>query len=423
MRNILDYGAIPDGHTVNTKAIQAAIDAGGTVYIPDGEFVTGTLYLKSGGGLHLAPGAVLRASHDRSDYNAEDYCVQNRVFKSEFMAGTHLITAVEQHDIFISGFGRIDGDSHYWVNESRREWYCGFWAHPPAEAQRPGQMIFFAECENVRVQDVNLTYSPFWHLFFHGCENVQVRGVRIRGERRQWVNDGIDIDCCRRVTVSDCIIDTGDDAITIRANCDPLKDRTKCCEDIVITNCILTSYLGNAIRIGVGRGLIKNCMISNVVIRDSLNGISATCRFNPTSFATSVENVRIQNCTVQAHCGIDLRMSNNETHPPLIERAYMRDVVLDGITVLCDRPNNLLGHENARVSDITFRNMKVYVNGEDPDGDRRPCNWSKLEGEKAAFIVRDADDVTFDRVSVVFGEGAAFTKRIRAERCRDFCDQ
>ena len=83
MRNIRDYGAVGDGIRLDTKAIQTAIDAGGMVYLPAGTYRTGTLYLKSNGGLHLAPGAVLVASHHRQDYNADDFCPQNRVYREE----------------------------------------------------------------------------------------------------------------------------------------------------------------------------------------------------------------------------------------------------------------------------------------------------------------------------------------------------
>ena len=173
MRNIVDFGAVGDGKTVNTKAIQAAIDAGGTVYIPAGVFVTGTIYLKSGGGLHLAPGAVLKASHDRADYNASDFCAQNYVYVSENMVGTHLITAVEQHDIFITGFGTIDGDSHYWVNENYMESYCAFYSHPPIENNRPGQMIFFAECEKPEKTTIAIIalYAAFYGKSTDGRTN------------------------------------------------------------------------------------------------------------------------------------------------------------------------------------------------------------------------------------------------------------
>ena len=94
MNNIIDFGAIGDGITLNTKAIQEAINAGGMVYIPARVFRTGTLYLKSNGGLYLAPGAVLLASENNADYNDDDFCQQNCVFKEEHVTGGHLITAI-----------------------------------------------------------------------------------------------------------------------------------------------------------------------------------------------------------------------------------------------------------------------------------------------------------------------------------------
>ena len=420
MHNILDFGAVGDGKTVNTKAIQAAVDAGGTVLIPEGVFVTGTIYLKSNGGLHLAPGAVLKASHDHADYNAADYCPQNGVFPAESMAGTHLITAVEEHDVFVTGFGTIDGDSHYWVNETHMHSYCNFFDHPPLESNRPAQMLFFVECENVKVQDVTLLHAPFWHLFFHGCENVMVRGVTVRGEKRQWVNDGIDIDCCRNVTVSDCIIETGDDGITLRAVNARLRDKTRCLENVVITGCVLTSYLDYGIRIGVGTGTIKNCLISNVIIKDSLNGIGVTCRFNPAAMGgTNVENLRFSNISIEAHCGIDLKMSDNEDHPPFPVPAYMKNISFDNVTVRCDRMNTLMGFANTTVSNISFSNMDVFFAKEDPANERFPCNWTRVRGRTAAFFVRDAEDVTFKNVRYFYEDEPSFSESLLTERCKN----
>ena len=91
MRNVKDYGAVGDGVSLDTKAIQKAIDLGGTVYIPEGIYRVGTLYLRSNGGLHLAAGATLLASHERKDYNSDDFCVQNVVSASEKVTGAHLI--------------------------------------------------------------------------------------------------------------------------------------------------------------------------------------------------------------------------------------------------------------------------------------------------------------------------------------------
>ena len=144
MQNVLDFGAKGDGKKLDTAAIQAAIDAGGEVYFPKGTYISGTLYLKSGGGLNLSSGAVLRASHDRADYNADDFCEQNVAFSQETVTGAHLIVAVEQENIFIKGEGIIDGDSHYWINESRMvPGEDAFAPHP----DRIAQMIFFANAK------------------------------------------------------------------------------------------------------------------------------------------------------------------------------------------------------------------------------------------------------------------------------------
>lgn len=91
MKNVKDYGAVGGGLTNDTAAIQKAINDGGMVYFPAGVYVTGTLYLKSNGGLCLDAGAVIRGSLLRSDYNADDFCRQNEVFTEEFVTGAHLI--------------------------------------------------------------------------------------------------------------------------------------------------------------------------------------------------------------------------------------------------------------------------------------------------------------------------------------------
>ena len=116
-KNVKDYGAKGDGITLDTEAFQKAIDAGGMVYVPEGEYIVGTLYLKSNGGLHLATGSVLKGSHRREDYNADDFCVQNRAAVSEWATGAHMIVALEQKNIVIEGHGTIDGQGNYWMNE------------------------------------------------------------------------------------------------------------------------------------------------------------------------------------------------------------------------------------------------------------------------------------------------------------------
>lgn len=388
MQNVKDFGAVGNGKAVDTAAIQKAIDAGGTVYIPDGVYIIGTLYLKSNGGLYLSPGAKLVASHNRKDYNKADYCPQNQIFKNEFMAGTHLITAVDKENVFIAGYGTIYGDSHYWVNEKRKSSTCSFWSHPTAEANRPAQMIFFAECKNVRVENINLSYAPFWHLFFHGCTDVIVNAVNIKGERRQWVNDGIDIDCCSNVTISNCIIDTGDDGITLRANGKPLVNKEHICENVSVSNCVITSYLDYGIRIGVGNGIIRNCIFTNVIIQNSLFGIGMTCRFSPDGDCTSVENIKFSDMIIEARRAIDLKISTMQSHQKLKNDGYIKNIKFNNVDATTGKCCYILGFCDSYCSDIEFNNSKLTF-APQPQDNRGKCAYSDMEQ------IRKEDSVLF----------------------------
>lgn len=397
MKNVKEFGAVGDGKTNDTKAIQKAIDSGGCVYIPDGEYITGTLYLKSNGGLYLAPGAKITASHNREDYNSADYCPQNRIFKSEFMAGTHLITAVEQENIFIAGFGTVYGDSHYWVNEKKT--IAGFWDHPAAEANCPGQMIFFAECKNVRVENVNLQYAPFWHLFFHGCTDVIIRGLNIKGERRQWVNDGIDLDCCSNVAISDCIIDTGDDTITIRTCGSGLVEKEAVCENITVSNCTLTSYLDYGIRLGVGEGIIRDCLFDNIIIKDSLLGTGATCRFSAAGNGTAIENISFSNMIINARCAIDLQISAFQSHPALPNDAYIKKIRFNNVDINSNRCCYILGFKEKYCTDIEFNNSSLTLTPEPEDKRSVHGRWD-VDKDDCAFYVLKSKNVKFNNFSI-----------------------
>ncbi len=267
MVNIRDFGAVGDGKTKDTAAIQKALDRGGTVIVPPGTFLAGTLYLRDNTELRLEPGATLLASPDPADYNADDFCVQNRVHKSEWASGAHFIVAVEVHNVAITGPGRIDGNRSAFFElpgSMHRIW------NTPCK-YRPGQMLFFCECRDVTLTDVEMTNYPYWCCFLHGCEYVTIRGLRIRNHKFVCNSDGIDIDCCRCVTVSDCLIETGDDCITIRGNVSPLK-RPLACEHVVVSNCVLSS-LCNGIRIGVGSGTIRDIAFSNLTIWNTVKAI------------------------------------------------------------------------------------------------------------------------------------------------------
>ena len=264
-------------------------------------------------------------------------------------------------------------------------------------------MIFFCECTDVRVSGVHLLNGVYWHLFLHGCENVTVRGLRITGEKWMATNDGIDVDCCRRVTISDCLIDTGDDAITLRGFERPLKNK-KLCEHICVTNCVLSSFNDNAIRLGVGDGIIRNCVFSNIVIAESRTGICIISRFAPASLGVSIENIQFSNIEIQAHRPINIKLKNRENQEEMKDFRFIRNIRFTGIHAESDRNCNLSGEGNGLMENIRFHNCDFLYggNGVAPENDERGL-WGYASTD-SVFTAKYVRDVLFENVRIAWKE-------------------
>jgi len=398
-QNILDFGAIADGITLNSTAIQSAIDAcaatgGGRVTIPYGTFLSGTIWLKSHVELHLEKGAVLLASPNMDDYNELDAYPQNfSCAASEKWYGKHLIIAHECEDVAITGLGSINGNGDQYFGEpnfyAKSCWIYGLALAKDPVALRPGQLLCFIECKDVVVTDITCFNLTCWCCFLHGCENVTVRAIKVFSPKTYANTDGIDIDCCRYVTVSDCIIDTGDDAIAIRGSNSRLKHPEKVCEYITITNCVLSSA-SSVFRIGVGTGLIRHVRISNLTVPEGailftfmtsfdghghvsmedihISGVSATHIVSPLYLYTSneayIRNVSFENIYVETYIGSELTASLPDTISDITLRNFTCKIVPGHLTEedYLERDDYIFYAHN--VSGLTLDHFKIHVSDE-----------------------------------------------------------
>lgn len=244
--SVVAFGAVNDGKTLNTAAIQAAIDActragGGQVLIPaGGAYLSGTLMLKSRVMLHLENGALLLGSPNMTDYNP-DY--------------PHLIFAENAEFTGITGTGTINGNGP------------AFWDENFEPATRPLPWLRFLNCRYLTFEGVHLLDSPAHVLVLRGCDGAIVNGLRIVNHLQSPNTDGIDVTDSRNVHISNCYIETGDDAIC-------LKSHDTWVENIVAVNNILISD-DAAIKFGTGGAVgVRYCVFSNNVIRDSRYGIA-----------------------------------------------------------------------------------------------------------------------------------------------------
>lgn len=246
MMDVTQHGVRPDGATLNTAALQKLIDrcgesGGGTLVFPPGRYVTGGLRLRDHVHLVIESGATLLGSVDLADYF---FLEVPPVRFSEDQEGLRaLLYAHGCRGIRLSGEGTIDGRGPLIENR------------PGLRAGRP-RLIWFAECDDVKVAGLRLRNSAFWMQHYLKCTRLRLHGLDVFNHG-SCNNDGCDIDCCRDVIVSDCSIDSHDDALCLKSG----NDRPT--ENVVITNCITRTHC-NHFKTGTdSNGGFRNITASN----------------------------------------------------------------------------------------------------------------------------------------------------------------
>lgn len=246
--DVRDFGANPNGQRRCTEAIQKAIDAcaadgGGTVYLPPGTFLSGTLYFKSGVTLRLAAGCTLLGSTDLRDYPVT---VPTYRSYTDNYTDKSLIYAENVERVAITGRGVIDGQGAAFKGPYKVRPY----------------LMRFIECRHVVVEGVTIRNSPMWVQHYLACDDVRISGITVKSHVNHN-NDGIDIDSCHRVVITGCNIDSGDDAIVLKST------SARVCRDVTVSGCVLRSTC-NALKMGTeSNGGFQNIVLTGCAIYDT----------------------------------------------------------------------------------------------------------------------------------------------------------
>lgn len=388
--NILDFGAVPDGETLNTKAIQAAIDQAltqkGTVIVPPGTFLTGGLTLGPNMALQLNKDAVLLASDNMVDYPHKTF-----------------ISAPYADSLKISGSGTINGNGTAFFDE---EWRF---------TERPQPWIVVSDAKGVSVTGIHFENSPSHTLNFDFCDGVSVDGISIENNPKSPNTDGIDIRNSRNVTISNCDIRTGDDAICLKNTSkekvwyDPKGNpRPRIVENITVRDCYLESD-DSALKLGTGSGhSTQSIVFDNITIRKTRYAIGLFMmdggQYNDVLFKNIDAKTGARH---DQEYGIFLGIHQRLQDSPVGEIDNIRfedcKFATKGIFYLS-------GHPEQNISDIHLNDIQITFSGpldnskwKKPKGNKKIKQWpttSDFVREKARFIVANADQIHIKNMSV-----------------------
>ncbi len=305
--NVTKYGAVPDGHQLNTRSIQNAIDdcnkkGGGTVLVPSGLWLTGPIVLKSNVNLNLAIGATLLFTKDKTQYplvkaNWEGY---------DQMRNQSPISAEGATNIAITGKGIIDGNGDGWrmvkkdkltesqwkklvasggvVSKDGRLWMPSDGFAKGQDMKDPGRitpdrdeahyqlikdflrpnLLVLTKCDKILLEGVTFQNSPAWNLHPLMSSNITVRNIQVKNPWYAQNGDGIDLESCRNVLIENSVFDVGDDGLCIKSGRDADgRARAMPTQDVIIRGCTVYASHGGFVVGSEMSGGAKNIYVSN----------------------------------------------------------------------------------------------------------------------------------------------------------------
>lgn len=396
--NVRDYGASGIKDEYAQPAIQAAVDAcaaagGGMVYFPPGDYTSGTIHLRSRVRVFLEAGATVFSSKDPGHFD------QRALF---FGQGLENVT--------LEGRGTIDGQAayHWKLMEDFHDWYIypnqvrweqaglPLWRSFPS-ANSVGHLLLLVRCTDVRISGLSFLNSPSWTIHPWGCERLVIDGVYISTSLKYGVwADGIDPDGCKDVLISNCTIETGDDALVFYSS--SIYGPARACENITVTNCRLSSA-SSALKFCDGNLVaIRNVVIDNCVITGSNRGV-AFMVFD----GGVVENVILSNLTIECHRfdwywwgdgdPLHFNLIRRSEIDPNIDRAgeppvgVMRNILLRNIFARGIGACLVHGSPDSPLQNVTLENVRLEIASDAASPLQKSANALTIENARGLRLV------------------------------------
>jgi len=404
--NVLQYGAIGDGKTLDSEAIQKAIDEaakvgkGARVLIPGKhQYLIGTLILKSGIDFHLEGDAEFLVSTRKEDY----------------IDGAAII-ANGANSLSITGTGSINGRamefmSHY---DKTNEWWI------PKE-WRP-KLFVLTKCNDLKVLDITINKAPLWTIHMLGCENVLIDGITINNDLDVPNCDGIDPDHCRNVIIRNCNITCGDDAIVIKTT--RQIENYGPSENIKVYDCILTTQ-DSGLKIGTETTSdIYNIVFERCEIISSCRGLTIQLRDEG-----NVHDIIFRDITFKSQYHSSPWWGRGEAisftaipRTPDTKIGTIHNILVENVTGTAENSVRINGTKESRISNARFDNVNVTLNRwtNYPGNlfDNRPTKaYEDIEPhDNPGIYVRFSDHVVLKNCSVNWGDNLPdyFTNAIYA---------
>ncbi len=395
--NILDYGAKTDTTFINTKAIQAAINActkGGTVLIPKGIFKSGALFLKSNMTLFIEKDAVLKGSIDTSDYLPLN---KNRFEGWEMETYASLLNAgaLNRNGIYNIKNVRITGGGTIKGGGKKLELSC----KAARGIRSRGRLILLMNCQNVSIDNVTLTEPPCWTLHYIYSNNISCYNLTIitKGIHN---GDGIDPDSSTDSYIFNCTFDTGDDCIAIKSGKNPegyyIAKPTK---NVQITNCNFIRghgiSIGSEMSGGVSNVLVQDCKAGALLHGMQIKGTKERGGY--------VKNITVDNCALMKITIFSKLNYNNDGEPapqlPTFENFTFKNIDLSNANIKEPVINiNGFKDENHLLKNVVFENIILPINAKVIINDAKNIkfnNTKAITGEKPEFVIVNGKEIIY----------------------------